>query len=217
MRRPHIGADMTTCMKLFLDFDRTLYDLDSMFEETLAIWARFGVDRVAWSDAKNGFARGSGEQGPCYTIAEHARRTGRLDDAACRDLEGRMKELWKDGRRYVYPGVSDFLVSAKGKGWGLHLLTFGSADMQIPKIEGSGLVSYLDSIIVTQRDKWAEIESRVSGDEAVMFVDDGKDYFADSSRFPLWGGAHLHRDAVRCDCRAVMHISRLGELLDLRP
>lgn len=205
---------MNAPMKLFLDFDRTLYDLDGMFEETISIWADFGIDRAAWFDAKKGFSRGSGEKGPCYTIVEHARRTGRLDESDCRDLEARMRALWKDGRRFVFPGVPDFLLSAKKRGWETHLLTFGDEEMQTAKVEGSGLRTYLDSVIVTQQDKWREIENRVSERDTVVFVDDGGDYFLNPPSSPLRLGAHLHRFADRCDCRATVHISDLRELLD---
>jgi FMN phosphatase YigB (HAD superfamily) len=74
------------------------------------------------------------------------------------------------GDVYVYDDVRSFLVDVKNEGWEIAILTHGDMDFQLCKIQGTFLLQYFDSLIITSEDKWKRDE--IFNSPQTIFIDD---------------------------------------------
>ncbi|MCI0542212.1 hypothetical protein L0Y69_00440 [bacterium] len=204
-------------MKIFLDFDRTLYDLDAEHEDGKRVVESHGVSRGEYDRTRKFFAGGSGSPLSCYTTELHVDSFSGIGEETKQSIVSGIGALLDDGEKYVFEDVSGFLKSTAGHE--LIILTFGDEDFQRKKIHGSGLDSYANDIIVTSGDKWNEIKSRLGTNETCVFVDDHPDYFSTPMNVPGVMTIHLARPGITrsaCGgCHAMRHISNLSELDNL--
>lgn len=195
-------------MFLFLDFDRTLYDLDQLITDMCSIWEQHGVPREIFHQSKKGFACHSGDNGEVYTARKHAENAS-LSENKIQAIEAAVERLVQSGQKYVFSGVHEFLVDAKKRGARRCILTFGDQGFQRLKVVGSGLDVVVDEVLVTKADKWEEIRTRSKGIKSA-FVDDSSEYFLNPLDYVR--SFHLQTKSKQCDCHAQVHVSALQEI-----
>ncbi len=204
-------------MKIFLDFDRTLYDLDAFHEAARELLMSHGVSHKEYNESKASFSHGSGRSGDLYTPEAQAVVLEDMSVKSARPVAVSIREIAREGKRFVFDDVADFFREVKG-----HqkiIVTFGDTEYQHCKITGAGLDVHADEIIVTSGSKWALMEAHLEPDEVAVFVDDHRDYFLRPQENPRIQGVHLVRkDNVKnfCDgCHAPYHANDLNEALEI--
>jgi len=204
-------------MKIFLDFDRTLYDLDAFHETARDVFESCGVSREKYNESKSSFSHGSGKAGGLYTPEEHEAVFEKMLVKIAPSPATCIRGVARDGKRFVFDEVFDFLQKIER-----HqkiILTFGDAEYQRFKISGAGLDSFIDDIIVTTGEKWEEMEKAMQMGEVAVFIDDHRDYFLRPRENQPIYGIHLVRKSNTknfCDgCRAHYHASDLLEVLEI--
>lgn len=200
-------------MKIFLDFDRTLFDLDAFHRVARLTLEKDGIPYEAYDASKKVFSKVGGVAGPTYTPEAHEAEAGRMFPGVSQGIARHVRALAADGGRFVFPGAEDFLREIADHE--LIILTFGNDEYQRYKIAGSGLEGLVDRIIVTDEDKWAAMRAELSSDEEAVFVDDHGGYFSERPGDIAVCGVHLVRaDQGDCgDCLAHTHVSDLTEIL----
>lgn len=205
-------------MKIFLDFDRTLYDLDALHEAFSMRLRTEGIPQEVYDASRKYFAYGSGKQGEIYTPEIHERILRELAPSASDSpLSEIMRGIASDAQHLVFDEVREVLEEL-----GMHeriMLTFGSEEYQKLKITGAGLDEFIDSIIVTTGEKWEEMGKRMEAGEVAVFIDDHRSYFLQPRGNQPVHGIHLVRKSDErnfCDgCRAHYHASDLREALEI--
>lgn len=202
-------------MKIFLDFDRTLFDLDAFHKEAREALEARGLPQGAYLASKQPFSTVSGMSGGSYTPERHEAELERLFPGMGLSLASFVRGLNREGQRFVFPGAEEFL--RKIAEHELIILTFGNDEYQRYKIAGSGLEGLIDRIIVTDEDKWAAMRVELSSDEEAIFVDDHGGYFSEKPEDIAVCGVHLVRAGQEgCgDCLAHVHVTDLVETLDV--
>ena len=201
-------------MKIFLDFDRTLYDLDAFHERAEQSLLLYGVTKAQYQSSRKFFSRGSNMAGSVYTPEIHEQV---LDTMAVRYSEGVascIRAIAEKGRDFVFSDVQDFFDQTKE-----HeriILTFGDTEYQQYKIRGAGLEERVESIVVTAGSKWEIIALSLATDERAVFIDDSKEYFMKPYDVRVMG-IHVLRSPYVCEkesgCLAEVHVDSLDKLV----
>lgn len=198
-------------MKIFLDFDRTLYDLDALHEDSRRIVERHGIPREEYDRTRAYFAYGSGTPGVLHRPEAHLGYFTGIDDGQRARVVADIRGLIRDGARYVFEDALDFFrdVSRRHE---LVVLTFGDEEYQRTKVLGSGLKP--DGIIVTAGDKWEVMASKLLDGEKALFVDDHVNYFSKPKDIPGLTAVHLVRSGscALSECCAHHHVAGLREM-----
>lgn len=200
-------------MKIFLDFDRTLYDLDALHEDARKIVESHGIPRNEYDRTRGFFATKSGAPGALYTPEAHLGYFRDIDDVTRPRIVNDIRRLVRDGRRYVFEDVREFFLMPRVEDESI-ILTFGDDGFQREKIHGSGLES--GTIIVTTGDKWDAIADSIHQGESTVFIDDHEAYFSRPVAVPSVTGIHLVRNGA-CEssvCHAHFHAHNFCEIAE---
>ncbi len=204
-------------MKIFLEFDRTLYDLDAVLRLSQEKLETEGISKEIYEQSRTYFARGDGMSGYLYSPERHEKILRMLAPAASkRSFAKLLRDITADGERFVFDEVREFLdgVSEHER----IILTFGDAEFQSTKIRGSGLDRSVEQVLVTNESKWDIIEKVMEADEDVIFVDDHKSYFSLPQKNPSIQSVHLLRagsDDDCAECFARYHTDTLSSIIDM--
>lgn len=204
-------------MKIFLDFDRTLYDLDAFHVAARELLLSYGVSHEEYNESKSVFSRGSGLPGSSYTPEAHAEVLEKMLVKPLHPVATGIRKIATEGWQFVFEDVPDFF---RGTGECEKIIvTFGDTEYQRCKIIGAGLDTHVDEIIVTSGGKWELMENHLKPGEAAVFIDDHRDYFLRPQGNPQIQGVHLVRKGNRknfCDgCHAPYHAGDLREALEI--
>jgi FMN phosphatase YigB (HAD superfamily) len=205
-------------MKIFLDFDRTLYDLDALHEAFSVRLRKEGISQEVYDASRKYFSHGSGKQGEIYTPEIHERIIRELASSVSDNtLSEIMRGIASDAQHLVFDEVRGILGELEG--YERIILTFGNEEYQKFKITGSGLDNLMDDIIVTTGEKWEEMEKAMKTGEVAVFVDDHRSYFLQPRGNQPVHGIHLVRKSDErnfCNgCRASYHASDLREASEI--
>ncbi len=147
---------------IFFDLDHTLWDFEA--NSDAAYWQvleEFGIavdfetfartyhpiNQACWEDYAAG--KVSKEQVKYNRLRKTlAALNIPVDEATGRKMAERYLELLALGTK-MFPGTFEILTYLRPK-YKLHLLTNGFAEVQLPKIEGSGLNEYFDSVTLSE-------------------------------------------------------------------
>lgn len=174
-------------MKIFLDFDDVLFNTRDFRKDRDIFLQRHGI-RDEYLD--QAYVREFSDKKTGYSLEKHL---GRVKHDFLRELDvenvlldfyGEMKFLQK----YVFSDVPKFIESLRGgRNNKIIILSFGEDDFQRKKIEGSGLSSLVDEVIVTEKKK-ADMLKGIVGkkEEKVFFLDDRVQYMKEMKEiFPF--------------------------------
>ena len=147
-------------MKIYFDFDRTLFDTRTFLEDIYKILNEYEIpislfDEIRLKNKDNGFN--------LFSILESVKSIHPFNTAIYTDLE----RLLETDRRYLYSDVEDTLKSLKRLNCRLYLLTKGNERFQRAKISNTDIVKYFDDVIITNEHK-----GNLNIDYNAIFIDD---------------------------------------------
>ncbi len=133
-------------MKIYFDFDRTLFDTKAFLEELYQILKKHNIpidlfDKIRLEDKDNGFN--------CFRILEKLKDNYSFNSSLYVDLE----HLLECDSRYLFNDSEELLKYLKEHHYQLILLTKGDDDFQKAKIDNTNIDDYFDDIIVTNNHK----------------------------------------------------------------
>lgn len=172
-------------MKIFLDFDDTLFNTRAAIESMKDIFAEHGISNElfqnAYNEVKIGFDRGE----RTYDFDAHI---GKLQQYCSFDeiaLRNSIRMFVEGGEKFLFPDVIGFLSDIKKSGHVPYILSFGTSDFQTAKIAGTDLAGFMEKTIVTADDKEKALQKEIQSDEEAWFFDDRMKYIENVKRaFP---------------------------------
>lgn len=134
-------------MKLYFDFDGTLFNTALFYENFVNLLKDYGVSESLVVDVRKKLFTMS-----IFSVNKLVSKIvgdNNLDESIYKKVD----DLYKNN--YVYEDCVSFLKKVSGK-FELILLTYGDMEYQKKKIECSGLSSYFNKIIITEKNKALE-------------------------------------------------------------
>lgn len=147
-------------MKLYIDFDGTLFDTDRLFKDFIRVCNSYGVTDDMFYEAQQYFLNKNKlfniEPVIKYLVEEY-----NIIDSIYSDID----LLFNDS--YLFEDVLDSLKELLAQGHELYMLTYGNFEFQKRKIKGSKIADYFKDIIITEFNK-----SKLGLDRAnIMIID----------------------------------------------
>lgn len=171
-------------MKIFIDFDDTIFDRERFAADLFEIFQRPGIDkdvpRLFSDDEVNQSYRAvytAGYAGPeaqlRYMKQNYPDRDFDLD-AALKQVSSLLERV-KEG--CIFPNAIEYIRSAKSRGDEVFLITVGGVDFQRSKVKISGVEELIgeDHCIYTTEPKEIALREYVDSDEEFILVEDKDD------------------------------------------
>ncbi len=130
-------------MKIYLDFDGTLFNTDKFYQDYLKLLQEYNIDEATINKIKPKLFKSSLFN--LDILTNYLVKEYNLDN----NIIARVNNLYNSS--YVFKDVIPFLE--KYKNLEINLLTYGDYNYQLKKIEGSNLKKYFKDIIITDKDK----------------------------------------------------------------
>lgn len=204
-------------MKIYLDFDDTIFDTFTFVEELIAVWMRAGFTEEDFDRAYRETQARAGDF-DMETLIKVFAETRSFDEVQTRR---RIEKLLASADAFVYPDFFTFAqLFAKED---LKMLSFGTTDFQRDKIENAAVVPFFGELVITSESKeiaFAEIVKEHSR-EKIFFVEDKadqvdkvKELFPAVVTFKIErsNGRHRKTHSARTDFR-VKNLNEVAELL----
>lgn len=133
-------------MKLYIDFDGTIFDTDRLFGDFIKVCNSYGITDDRFHEAQQIFFSKNKlfNIGPVieYLVEEY-----NIIDSIYNDIDA----LFNDS--YLFEDVLDSLKELIDQGHELYILTYGNFEFQKRKIAGSKITNYFKDIIITEVNK----------------------------------------------------------------
>lgn len=176
-------------MKIFLDFDGTLFDTENAFKRDLfSVFVSCGISLEMVEDVYEEMSKTRFFGGFMYSPQQHAEALRKknflkIDE---KKLLAEVSCFMKgDLSRYVFSDSFGFLNSFKKSE--LHILTFGEERYQKEKIAQSGVKKYVADVFVVQEEKSKTIARMCQeGGEKIFFLDDSLKMVSEMKRSLPW-------------------------------
>lgn len=130
-------------MKIYLDFDGTLFDTDKFYQDYLKLLQEYNIDEATINNIKPKIFKNTLFN--LDILTNYLVKEYNLDN----NIYLKVNNLYNS--TYVFKDVIPFLE--KYKNLEINLLTYGEYNYQQKKIEGSNLKKYFKNIIITDKDK----------------------------------------------------------------
>jgi len=154
-------------MNYYIDFDNTLFDTVSFYRDMKNIFYQNGLTQVMIDEYKKDLVI---PYDPLEML-NYYQRLNKID----KKINIEIDNLFKKANNYLYNDSIDFLLRIKNKGYKIIILTYGSENYQMLKINYSKLRDYVDEIIITDISKdLLEIDYQNG-----VFIDDNPDNLKD--------------------------------------
>ena len=133
-------------MKVYVDFDRTLFDCDRFLEDFYDIITKYNIPKDLFKECQNQSKRHGFNP---YTILNDVEKKISFDKSIYLDID----ELIHNTSSYLYPDTIPFLEYLNSHNYTVIILTKGNRDYQREKIINSHIDKYYSKLIVTMRHK----------------------------------------------------------------
>lgn len=130
-------------MKIYLDFDGTLFNTDKFYQDYLKLLQEYNIDELTINNIRPKLFKSSLFN--LDILTNYLVKEYNLDN----NILARVNNLYNSS--YVFKDVIPFLE--KYNNLEINLLTYGDYNYQLKKIEGSNLKKYFKNIIITDKDK----------------------------------------------------------------
>ena len=147
-------------MKIYLDFDRTLFDTDRFLEDLNAISNKYHITDELF-DKHYQLLK---EEGFNY---RNTLKSIEKEFSFDKEIYHEYDDFLKKAQEYVYSDVIPFLERVKNN-YKIILFTKGNEDFQLEKINNTNLINYFDAIMISLKDK-GELDIPY---EECIFIDD---------------------------------------------
>ena len=148
-------------MKIYLDFDRTLFDCDRFLEDFYLLIKKYSINKSVFKKYQNECKK---EGFNPDNILKRVEKEYSFDNKLYQDIE----RLIGNSASYLYDDSLDFLKYLKEKKYQVIILTRGNSYYQKKKIEYANISSYYDELLITMNHKG---ELSIPYNEGI-FIDD---------------------------------------------
>lgn len=137
-------------MKIYIDFDGTLFDTDKYVKDCMKIFNKYGISKEKFDKiCQNVFGRLNLYD--MTVIIKYVINEYNISETIYDEFTSLLDNC------YVYEDVEDTLRVLKDLGYELYILTYGDKNTQKRKVDSSKLDKYFNGIIITQGNK-AELD-----------------------------------------------------------
>lgn len=162
-------------MKIFIDFDKVLFDTTNFKKEMINICYEHGVSEKEFIKTANNFSATSKHNGPPYSMDNHIKLMEKLKAKKLPELKKALEDLMENLEEYVFSDVEKFLLSFRKDD--LFLLSYGDVSFQKQKVFSSGMNKFFKNIIISGEHKIDIIsnmakENNIIGQEDLILIDD---------------------------------------------
>ena len=133
-------------MKIYVDFDRTLFDCDKFLDDFYLLINRYNISKDLFRECQNQCRKDGFNP---YNILNLVKEKYEFDD----ELLNEIGMLIKNSANYLYQDTISFLEYLKLRNYEIVILTKGNSDYQREKIFNAHLDSYYHKLIVTMKHK----------------------------------------------------------------
>ena len=148
-------------MKIYVDFDRTLFDCDRFLDDFYALIAKYNIPRDLFKKCQNQCKKHGFNP---YVILNKLEKEISFDKTIYKDIE----KLIHNSSNYLYSDTISFLKYLNEHNYKVSILTRGNKDYQKEKIVSANIGKYYDKLIVTMRHKGLLFLNYLNG----FFIDD---------------------------------------------
>lgn len=148
-------------MRVYVDFDRTLFDCDKFLEDFYAIISKYNISKDLFKECQNQSRKHGFNP---YTILNSIEKKYLFDKSIYLDID----ELISNTSKYLYSDAIPFLDYLKSNKYSIIILTKGNSDYQREKIFNAHIDKYYDKLIVTMKHKGLLFLNYLQG----VFIDD---------------------------------------------
>jgi FMN phosphatase YigB (HAD superfamily) len=157
-------------IKLFIDFDGTIFDTSEFKKEMFDAFFRCGY---ALPDIKSTYVLESMDYK--YNPEGHLEKLQKIKPTNHKLALARIENLYKSVTKYLYPDTMDFLDNIDRGKYEVNMLTLGDIGFQQKKVDRSGIADRFEQVYVTDTQKWDYLENIVSYREEFVLIDDRAD------------------------------------------
>jgi FMN phosphatase YigB (HAD superfamily) len=173
-------------MKVFIDFDDTLFNTSDFMNDYSQLFVAAGLTPEIYETTYKEAHRRMGKSIEVYEAQMHTDALARqYPDINIKTLRANIAVFLKDTSVYVFPDVKPFLEQAQKKRIQLYVLSFGQSQFQSEKITGTGLTPYFQEVFIVQEKKYEpiiEVMKCCAPDEPIWFFDDRAEFVQDVNR-----------------------------------
>ncbi len=148
-------------MKVYVDFDRTLFDCDKFLDDLYTLIKKYNISKELFKDCQNQCKRKGFNP---HSILNLVKEKENFDDKLFLEIDN----LISNTSNYLYSDTIPFLEYLKSLNYEVIILTKGNSNYQREKIFNAHIDNYYSKLIVTMKHK-----GKLNLDyENSIFVDD---------------------------------------------
>ncbi len=189
-------------MKIFVDFDNTIFDARHEFLENFYdVFYQYGVSRDVFDETAKEFSKTPDKSGKCLSpinyIEKIIKHTGKNINKT--SFINEINQFLENLETYVYEDLYEFARAFDKKD--LIILSYGDNKYQKQKIDGSGIEQFFGNVIITQGSKSIEIDNYMKKypDELAVLIDDKAEYFKSVKKLSInTKTIHILRNDKKC-------------------
>ena len=133
-------------MRIYIDFDGTLFDTDKYENDFIKIYNKYGINKNIFNKVSKRLFNNI-NLFDIEIITNYFIKNYNIDSKISKEIESLYN---KD---YIYKDVIPCLRKIKKLGYSLSILTYGNKSFQSKKIDSSNISIYFDEIIITDSSK----------------------------------------------------------------
>lgn len=105
---------------IYLDFDRTVYNTDKLYNDMNKVILKYGIEQWQFDIVKNKIF-----EKPIlfnyFKVIDYICNTNQISVKVLHELES----IVRNGDKYIFDDVEEFIKNAKNKGYTVNILTYG--------------------------------------------------------------------------------------------
>lgn len=133
-------------MKIYIDFDRTLFDCDRFLEDIYKIIDKYHIPKELFKECQSQCKRKGFNP---YLILNKVEKSFSFNEKLYQEVA----LLMSNTANYLYSDSISFLKYLKEKGYYIVILTKGNKDYQREKISNTTILNYCDELMITMKHK----------------------------------------------------------------
>ena len=134
---------------IYLDFDRTIYDTDSLYKDMNEVIKKYGINLEQFEKTKREIF-----EEPIlfnyFKVVEYICNHNNISLKVIDELEYIINNVDK----YIYNDVENFIKIVKYKGYTVNILTYGDSSFQLKKLSKLKICDMIDNIFITGKYKF---------------------------------------------------------------
>ena len=133
-------------MKIYIDFDGTLFDTDKYNQDFINLFNKYGITNETFINERDAIFN-KDNLFDLYKLAEHLIKKYNLN----KEIKSKILNILNTS--YIYPEIFECLNILNNKKYKLYILTYGNIKFQETKINCSNISKYFKEILITEKDK----------------------------------------------------------------